>query len=341
MTQADVTVLMAVYNAMPHLPAAVESIRAQTYRDWDMVIVNDGSTDDSPAYLAGLNDSRIRVAHQANQGLGAALNYGLAQIKTEFTARMDGDDIAHNTRLAEQIAFLRRHPEVGLVGAQIERMGTRRTASQSDCAIDHATIYADLLNGCNQMYHPTIVCRTELLKQVGGYWPHRWGEEWDLFLRMGEVSNLANLDRVLLSYRVHSGSMTGSSVVNMRNWVEYACLCARCRQEQREPPSMDEFVAQQQNAPLRRRASRRLQIHARNQYRIAVAEMLGDRPLVGSLRLAYSTLWSPSLTIARMGRIGRRWLRPVAESDTPQPCYRARGSRASTPEYQQAPTQGK
>jgi glycosyltransferase involved in cell wall biosynthesis len=306
-----ITVLMAVYNAMPHLPAAVESIRAQTLSDWQMIVVNDGSTDGSVGYLTQLGEPRIRIIHQENRGLGLALNHGLAHCDTEFTARMDGDDLSHPTRLAEQLAFLETHPEVGLVGTQIERMGTRRIASNSDMAVDHERIDADLLLGRNQMYHPTIMFRTALAQQIGGYWPHPRGEEWDFFLRMAEVTRLANIDRVLLSYRVHTGSMTGSSVAGMRTWIDYACDCGVRRRAGQAPLTYEAFVARQRTAPLWQRASKWTEMHARNHYRIAVGEMLGDRPLVGSLRLAYSALWSPSLTAARCGRIAHHLARRV------------------------------
>jgi glycosyltransferase involved in cell wall biosynthesis len=308
---AEITVLMAVYNAMPHLPAAVESIRAQTHRRWRMIIVNDGSTDGSIDYLSQLAEPRIEILHQANQGLGVALNHGLRHCRTEFTARMDGDDISHPTRLAKQLAFLQTHPHVGLVGTQIERLGSRRVASQSLLALNHETIVADLLRGNNQMYHPTILFRTQLAQQIGGYWSHPRGEEWDFFLRMSEVTQLANLDEVLLSYRMHTGSMTGSSVAAMRSWVEYACHCADCRRTGSPALSHDEFVATQQRAPLWRRTWRWMEIHARHHYRVAVGELLGERPLRGTLRLGYSALWSPSLTAARLGRIAQNCVKRV------------------------------
>jgi hypothetical protein len=268
-----------------------------------MIVVNDGSTDDSVRYLTQLNEPRIEIIHQENRGLGQALNHGLAHCRTEFTARMDGDDISHPTRFAEQLAFLQTHRDVGLLGTQIERMGTRRVASNSVMAVDHDRIYSEIHLGRNQMYHPTIMFRTALAQQIGGFWSHPRGEEWDFFLRMGEVTRLANLDRVLLSYRVHTGSMTGSSVAAMRSWIEYACHCADCRRTGHEPLTHAEFVTQQNAAPLWHRASRWMEMHARNQYRIAVGELLGDRPWAGSLRLGYSALWSPSLTAARCGRV--------------------------------------
>ena len=91
---SPVTVLMTVYNGMPLLEEAVESVLGQTLTDWTLLIVNDGSTDATPQYLNGLNDNRIRVVHQANEGLAGALNTGLELCESEFLARLDADDVA-------------------------------------------------------------------------------------------------------------------------------------------------------------------------------------------------------------------------------------------------------
>ena len=108
---SEISILMAVYNGMPYLPEAVRSIRAQTFEDWTFVIIDDGSSDGTADYLDGLDDPRIRVTHQENQGLGAALNRGLELCDTEFLARMDSDDIAYPTRLQEQLDFSARIPK--------------------------------------------------------------------------------------------------------------------------------------------------------------------------------------------------------------------------------------
>ena len=116
----DVTVLMAIHNAMPHLPEAVESIRGQTLTDWRMVVVNDGSTDESVNYLLGLADPRIEIVHQENRGLGAALNHGLQHCDSPLIARMDGDDICYPTRL-------RRTSGVSQIESQCRLCGEHRS----------------------------------------------------------------------------------------------------------------------------------------------------------------------------------------------------------------------
>ncbi len=121
---AEVTVLMAVYNGMPYLPEAVDSILKQTLQDFRFLIINDGSTDGTEDYLNRLTDQRVQVVKGPHRGLGVALNMGLAMCKTEFLARMDSDDIALPTRLEAQLRFLRCHKAVGLVGTRVSYFGT-------------------------------------------------------------------------------------------------------------------------------------------------------------------------------------------------------------------------
>jgi hypothetical protein len=228
------------------------------------------------------------------------LNHGLALCRTEFIARMDDDDLSHPTRLEEQVAYLQTHPEVGLLGTQIERMGTRRIGSASVLAVDHETICKDIRRGINQMYHPTIMCRTSILRQIGGYWTERRGEEWDMFLRMSEHTRLANLDRVLLSYRIHAGSLTGSGVLAMRRAVEYACDSARRRRHGLPPVDYEHFVAEQTKLPWWQRANSAMEAQALAQYRRGLADVLGHRPTLGYLRLAGAALCSPLMTHRRI-----------------------------------------
>ena len=311
----DVTVLMAVHNGMPHLPEAVDSIRRQTLSAWRFVIVDDGSTDATADYLDQLDDPRIEVVHQSNEGLGPALNRGLALCGTEFLARMDSDDIAHPARLEQQAAFLRKRPEVGLVGTQIERFGEVRTGSRSLLPCDHRAIMAHLMKGLPALYHPTLMCRTALLKEIGGYWRHRMGEDWDMLLRMGEAARLANLDRVLLSYQFRAESLTGAYMAETRAAVAYAVDCARRRRSGAATVDFEAFMARRRAAPWWRRAAEALEIHARCQYRLAVGEILGSRRARGCLRLIWAAVCSPRLTRQRVARILQHW-RPLGRRHT-------------------------
>jgi len=303
-----VTVFMPVYNALPYLEEAVESIRRQTLRDWTFLIVDDGSTDGSVEYLEALDDARIRVLRQAHQGPAVAANRALELCETEFVARLDADDVSHPARLQEQLAFLRKHPEVGLLGTQFETLGAARTGRPSSLPTDHRTIMHDLIRGRHAMCNPTIMCRTSLLREVGGYHAEGALEDWAMFLSMGERAELANLDRVLLSYRIHAGSTNNRHMTGLRASIAFVCDRARRRQAGIPPVSRDEFLAERRAGPFWRRALFAMEGYAMTQYRRAMVDILGPWRIRGYLRLAWAAACSPSLTWQRIARVARKHL---------------------------------
>ena len=147
--------------------------------------------------------------------------------------------------------------------------------------------------------------RADVLSEIGGYWSLSFGEEYDLMLRIGEVAKLANLDRVLLQYRVHQSSMNGSAMRRMRTSVLYACESARRRQVGMPPISFDDFQARRNARPRWQRVFESIDIHARNQYRYALAEMYGGRGFRGAARLAWAAACAPRLTIERIVRVAK------------------------------------
>ena len=299
----DVSVLMTVYNGMPYLQEAVESICNQTYQHWKMVIVDDGSTDDTAEYLDSLDDPRIIVLHQQNGGTAVASNNGLELCDTEFLARMDSDDICDPTRLEKQVAFLRENPQVGLVGAQIIPLGAKKAGRPIQLATDHKTIYAQLRRGQHAMCHPTILMRTELLKGIGGYWKqHGMFDAWDMFLRMGEVGDLANLNESLLQYRIHTGSINGKHLRKLQASIEFACELARRREEKLPPISYEDYFEQAKDRGFFAKLKKNVSVYALLQYRLALIDLHGGHPLRGYGRLCWAVLCSPARAAHRIIR---------------------------------------
>jgi len=194
---------------MPFLPAAVASILGQALQDLTLLIVDDGSTDGTRAYLASLADPRVRVTVQPAAGLAAALNRCLETVSSDLVARMDADDVARPTRLAEQVAFMRAHPEVVVCGTWIEYFteGGRRTLPRK-LPTSHGGIVHALAHGGHGLCHPTLVYRTEAARRAGGYRVAEPGQTTHFGLSMSRLGALANLDRYLLAKRVHPGSVT-------------------------------------------------------------------------------------------------------------------------------------
>jgi glycosyltransferase involved in cell wall biosynthesis len=203
-----VSVALAVYDAGQYLALAVESILAQRFADFELIAVDDGSRDGSLTILErfAVRDPRVRVIARPHEGLVATRNAALAAARGEFVAVMDADDLAHPERLARQVAFLRAHPEVLVVGAEVEIVDPEGwPIRKGGVPLDHASIDAALMRGRGEaITHPVATFRRDALRAAGGY---RQGcqqaEDLDLYLRLAERGRLANLPETLLRYRHH------------------------------------------------------------------------------------------------------------------------------------------
>lgn len=198
---------MSVFNGQAYLAQAVDSILNQTFRDFEFIIIDDGSTDKTAEILAAYvtHDSRIRVITHENKGRATSLNIGIAAARSNYIARMDADDVAFPERLARQLEFLEAQPQVGILGGAVELIKRNGEAIQrmqpptSDSEIRMATLHG------NPMCHPTITARRQLVIAVGGYRKQFLDtDDYDLWLRMIELCEIANLDTCVLQYRIHA-----------------------------------------------------------------------------------------------------------------------------------------
>lgn len=269
------------------------------------MIIDDGSTDGTGDYLNSVEDDRVQVIHQENQGQQAAANLGISLAQGEFISRMDADDVANPNKLQAQIEFLDQHPNVGLVGTQIYRMGTAANGLASSFPCEHTRIFDDLIHNRHAICNPTIVFRKQLFEEIGGYWDHNIAEDWDMFLRMGEVSRLANLSDPLLSYRFHVGSINGRRMFEAQLFNEYACELARRRNRGDQEISISEFRKSHRSNRWPHSWLFQLDCQSVSQYRIAVAEIYNGQKFSGYSRLGYAMLCSPLRTIQRLHRIFR------------------------------------
>jgi glycosyltransferase involved in cell wall biosynthesis len=234
MSQRTLSVLMSVYNGEAFLAEAVESILNQTFRDFEFLIIDDGSTDASSRILEeyAKKDGRIRVLRQENKGRVASLNTGLRAAEGEYIARMDADDVALPKRLELQVEFLKHNPEVGLLGGAFEVMNTNgqilRTVQPPG---QDAEIRSTLLD-YNPLCHPTVMMKKETALAVDGYREMlKESEDYDLWLKMSERSILANLSEPMVRYRIHANQ---ASVTKMRYQTECSLAAqAAARRRQR------------------------------------------------------------------------------------------------------------
>lgn len=207
-----ISVLIPVHNAEPYVEAAINSILRQTFGDFEIIAVDDGSTDSSRQILGKIaaSDPRLRVISRPNTGIVGALNDGLAEANGEFIARMDADDIALPERFSKQINYLRSSPDCVAVGTAFVYMDDRgKLLKWNPRPLEHEEIEKCLLQGNGgAIIHPTVMMRRNAVDRVGGYRAAaQWIEDLDLYLRLARIGRLANLPEALLHYRYHEQSV--------------------------------------------------------------------------------------------------------------------------------------
>jgi glycosyltransferase involved in cell wall biosynthesis len=225
---------MAVYNAARFLREAVDSILSQTYDDFELIVVDDSSSDTSLSIARAIGDDRIQIiAHADNQGAARSRNDAMVAARGEFIAIMDADDVSSPFRLERQVGFLDTHPKVGLVGCgvydNIDVDGS--VLYTSYLPLDNETIQKTLVERwC--FLHPSIMFRKALLDRVGGYRPEfDVAEDHDFILRLLEHSEARNLEERLVSYRINP---KGLSVVGHEYINELGAVAMRLAQERRQ-----------------------------------------------------------------------------------------------------------
>lgn len=210
-----ISVVMPVYNGEKFLKDSIESILNQTYADFEFIIINDGSTDNSLQIIENYarKDGRIKVVTRANRGLVYSLNEGISLAVGDYIARMDADDIALRERFSEQIEFFRNHPEVHFLGTNVQFIVESEGRD---------------LNICNKMFnsefetgkplknlflnkiicHPTLMMQKEAIISLNGYSSqYPTSEDYDLFYRaIRKAYKIDKVNKTLLSYRIHSYS---------------------------------------------------------------------------------------------------------------------------------------
>lgn len=201
---------MPCRDAAVHLPQAIRSLSLQTFREFEVVAVNDGSRDETAEVLErwAARDDRVRALHQERAGLAEALQAGTALCRGEFLARADADDVAHPRRFAEQVALLLARPELAAVGTHVRYFphgfvgwGARRYQQWLNRLVEPESLARDIFVEC-PIAHPTLMIRRSALEEVGGYLANGWPEDYDLVLRLHLAgAQLANVPRVLHFWR--------------------------------------------------------------------------------------------------------------------------------------------
>lgn len=204
-----ISVVMPVWNGSKHLREAIDSILAQTEGNFEFLIIDDGSTDDTISIIESYCDERITLIRQEHEGIVVALNRGVAEAKAGLIARMDADDIAYPSRFRQQLELLRKNPSAVLCHTQIRIIGEERYVTRAGRFVRGESL--TLLRMCHQcpIVHPTVMFRKAAFLASGGYLPEeRHAEDFGLWGRMIRQGGVVGISRPLLCFRVHQGSIS-------------------------------------------------------------------------------------------------------------------------------------
>jgi len=211
-----ISVVMSVYNGEKYLKEAVDSILNQSFKDFEFIIINDGSTDGSKEILENYKDERIRLFNNQNQGLIGSLNEAIGYSRGEYIARMDADDISLPERLEKQISFM-ESKKIVLCGSWAEVIDSIGNT------IKHY-IYPPIGSKKIRLYsiihcpfiHPSVMFRKEIFEKVGGYKSYKNIEDYELWTRIIYKNDTDNIPEELIKYRIHDNQITKKNKSEMR-----------------------------------------------------------------------------------------------------------------------------
>lgn len=308
----EVSVLMCVYNGAQYLDEALGSIRVQTLRDIEILVVDDGSTDDTATMLArhATEDPRIRILTAARQGVAGARNLGLGAVRGRLVALMDADDVAHPDRLAIQAAFMHENPDVAVLGTSawhIGPRGRRISVSNAGPATREELAHMRATHEAIFFIAPTVMLDRDIVMAAGGFRPHMVpAEDIDLWTRLAEHHTVLSLRERLLQYRIHGRSISTSRFFEQMRCVALVKENAGRREAGQVELLPAEYEARLQRDALWRRANRSRVAHARYHYRIA-GSLVADGEMAGVAHLVVALAFAPEIIVPRLVR----QLRPV------------------------------
>lgn len=214
-----ISVVMPVYNGERFIKLAIDSILAQTYSDLELIIIDDGSKDDSAAIVKSFKDSRIRYYRQNNSGVAAARNKGLSKAKGEYVAMHDADDISLEDRLEKQVNFLETNKSVGLVGSNYQIINEAGQWVGSTNVFTHPDDLDLAIKLFNQFGQGTVMMRRSLLTGSSYDQAFKLGEDFEFWNTLAHKTRLANLKEELYQWRYHESSTWTGSQDEMRFYV--------------------------------------------------------------------------------------------------------------------------
>jgi glycosyltransferase involved in cell wall biosynthesis len=303
MPKPDISVIVPVYNGAAFLGDTLRSLLAQSFGNFELLVIDDGSQDGSWEIAKSMGDNRIRVIRQKNEGLCHTLNRGLSEAVAPFVARNDQDDLSAPHRLERQLAVLRGQPDALAVYSNYTKFGAKRAWSNADkqTADGSVTEIAPLRDGCT--LGSSLFARTDALRSVGGYRQECYPcDDYDLEMRLTEHGKVLLLHEASVSYRFHVGANTYSLFTLMQDKTRWVEDSYRRRRRGESEQTLDEFLSSRRLTRSERSKERRFD-KAKLHMRVAGQRYLDGRDFAAGWHFALSAFFDPHDPLARAKRL--------------------------------------
>jgi glycosyltransferase involved in cell wall biosynthesis len=305
-TTPRVTILVPVYNGASYLAETLNSLLVQTYRDFELLIIDDGSTDTSASIVNSFSDPRIRMIQKKNGGLCSALNQGIEEARGEYIARSDQDDLSLPYRLDREMVVADSHPEALGMFSYNTKIGEKHKWSNTDklSMSNQVKLYDPIADGC--LLGSTMLARTSALRELGGfrqaYYPV---DDWDLEFRLSERGKVLVICQPLVTYRFHREASTYRIFAEMQQ-KKYWTEDSHSRRVQGLPElTFEEFVAQMPQS-LRSRIQRHRIGSSKLLTRMAGQHLLDGKYLKAAISLTAASFLNPIDILRRIERMTNR-----------------------------------
>jgi glycosyltransferase involved in cell wall biosynthesis len=296
------SVIMPMLNARPFLDDSINSILSQTFRAFELIIVDNGSSDGSKVYAESFSDPRIRVLVEARTGAAFAINAGIAVSRADLIAIMDADDISAPDRLSIQCAYMRDHPDTVLLGTRFSFLVGQQVVPAAPPLIHHRQIRRALLQGSAVISEGSTMFRAAAAKAVGGHKLNGPAHDFDFFLRMSEIGIVHNLPTALYYYRLHAASSTMCSTAIITEHKMFAVACAIARGAGVPEPVFADFRREWQIRPRLIKLADRARDMSSRIYKNAIIQRAGGKLVSSGLGVVCSALLNPRVAIWHIRR---------------------------------------
>lgn len=294
-----VSVVLPVRNGMPFLPEAIESIWAQTMRNFELIVVNDGSTDGTLEYLRSINDTRLRILESTGRGAGSAQRTGIEAARASLIARMDADDVSLPARFEQQLQHLLNSPCTVAVGTQIRYIAGGRTIPAFRFPCDHVSIRRDFRLGRAPVCNSSMIFRVEAARNVRTR-INGPGEDFDFYLRLAGLGEIENLGFCLHLARLDEGSVSFARAAEQQFEIDFAIACDRARSNDIPEPDLDSFHRSWVSRPIFKRIETHMRIWHKRCYRRSLMYHARGRTVLACSNLMAAAALRPASALYRI-----------------------------------------